>query len=991
MDAVNYWFAGTSLDWVIIIALVLVPAGCRWSALNGASWIADTLVLAPGLLAPQDACAAKRGELPVAGAMHSGLVSRIENPAMVSWLYQISRPGHLVEALVETVGSETPYTTLTYGTTQAVAFRRIRLAVKEFLPLSFIPYVTGILCTITSFVFLSFIGDYWAMGVLSILVVAKGVNVVTSRRRFIRDGGGRSSPRVSGDLLVLLNPNRWVRLRGDEDDLDFITSRQSVREPTYVESLALGGATLSVYAAAILARKSTTVGNLVIASLLSISAALLRLYNAASRCLYILNRKVSRHGSAKRYERLLDLAEEMIDIHGGRRDWAIEMGLVLSQPEPSAPRPPFTLFSMSSKNTIRKQREHSGRYCIPAALADRQIKDPAMLLAILNDIFGTHYSLQVFPELEAVLLSFIGACYDFGMIYGLLRPRWFCTSELGSVVSLLEQLKHEDTRRRKPSDRARKTGLILTPTLAPRRVWDLYSNRILPSWATKLVYSDIIAVSHAWLSPSARSETSTAINHYEWPVALPRELSLDDLRIELLNLGCKESGNLEYAWLDVLCLRQQSGKPLTSDELAQEWTIDVPAIGAIYRNCKSVVVYMNGLGLPFQTSDLSDPSHWCNRVETLQTLRLRDSGMLLGGRTDGSPSFDFSSLNRVVTKEPFVQQLGFRILTGEANMRHIISAVAEMKSRSAREDIDKIAGLIYPFCATIHPALYQAPEFFESRRFFGLYVGVGELAAPMFHAVFKAIRSVVPGAQEIYHAAIISSVWRRFIYCVTASTRADLFYLFPAAGDGHFKWTPSWSQLFDRAESLMKYGSYALQLPDEYSPFLLDMKPPARHELAMSSKPRQYGDHDEEYFCRAVRVRDCRVSGFACAAPPAEIRRGTITFSAKRPDGTIDTMIVNMVARHSIPIPNGAYCALANLANGANACRYWVVGYLNGGLIDTRPRFTKISVLEVDNDFGGEWTSMRLGENLGALRWDAAHGEYKGQKTSRWVKSVRLA
>ncbi len=51
-----------------------------------------------------------------------------------------------------------------------------------------------------------------------------------------------------------------------------------------------------------------------------------------------------------------------------------------------------------------------------------------------------------------------------------------------------------------------------------------------------------------------RVDAHTPINGYEWPVPMPRDANLDLIRIEMLNAGA------EYAWLDVLCLRQVGGR-----------------------------------------------------------------------------------------------------------------------------------------------------------------------------------------------------------------------------------------------------------------------------------------------------------------------------------------------------------------------------------------------------------------------------------------------
>lgn len=52
---------------------------------------------------------------------------------------------------------------------------------------------------------------------------------------------------------------------------------------------------------------------------------------------------------------------------------------------------------------------------------------------------------------------------------------------------------------------------------------------------------------------------------------MPKDTNLDLIRIELLNTGAN------YAWLYVLCLRQEGGE---SEHLRlEEWKLDVPTIG----------------------------------------------------------------------------------------------------------------------------------------------------------------------------------------------------------------------------------------------------------------------------------------------------------------------------------------------------------------------------------------------------------------------------
>ncbi|KZV75861.1 hypothetical protein PENSPDRAFT_741509 [Peniophora sp. CONT] len=291
-----------SLDSAGLIALADLATVSERTALIGTSWYLDALFLAPGLHRQQDASNVNGGELPAVGAMTSGYVFRIENQATVFWLQRVGRPGHLVDAR----------------------------AIRELRQLSFILYAVGIALTVSCFVFLGSIHDYWAVAVLGMLVVARAVNVSVFRRRAAGGWKGAKEPGVQGDLLVLLSQDRWVRLRGLVDDLKLVTSGQWVRDVEPVEGFAVAGATLLVYGAAALAPNASTIGNLCIAVLLLSSVALLGLCNAVTPDLCMFNRRVRQHGSPKAYARRVHMAEEMIEEHGGRRDWAIRMGLVLA-------------------------------------------------------------------------------------------------------------------------------------------------------------------------------------------------------------------------------------------------------------------------------------------------------------------------------------------------------------------------------------------------------------------------------------------------------------------------------------------------------------------------------------------------------------------------------------------------------------------------------------------------------------------------------------
>ena len=164
---------------------------------------------------------------------------------------------------------------------------------------------------------------------------------------------------------------------------------------------------------------------------------------------------------------------------------------------------------------------------------------------------------------------------------------------------------------------------IVRPELPPRRVWDLYANRVLPFYALSPLPAHwtlprkLWAVSHSWVAPSDRQYVLTAVNGRAWHVPIPRGATLDSIRDELLLLGA------EYVFLDVLCLRQKDDLfPQFEGVRKREWRLDVPTIGHVYntKDVRPVIVYFNGLGLPFRDGGTNegDKFHWFNRVWTTQ-------------------------------------------------------------------------------------------------------------------------------------------------------------------------------------------------------------------------------------------------------------------------------------------------------------------------------------------------------------------------------------
>ncbi|KAG8860521.1 hypothetical protein FRB96_003775 [Tulasnella sp. 330] len=272
---------GVSLDAAGLVALADLKTLARRTALVGGASYIDIFLLAPGIHCQQDASELNGGEYPTTGAMTNGYVFRVENQAT---------------------------------------------------PLASLFYLAGIALTVVVIALLVAIKDWWALGVLCMLAVARLLNTTVLKRRSQLGWKGAAEPGVQGDLLILLSQDRWVRMRGMVDDLKVVTAGQWLRETSNIESVAVSIATLLVYVSAALAGNASTVGSLLLACLLLVSVALLGLSNMVTTKLRMFGHVVRVDGKPTRYSRRLEMVKELIE-ESKRDDWAIGMGLIVPPAE----------------------------------------------------------------------------------------------------------------------------------------------------------------------------------------------------------------------------------------------------------------------------------------------------------------------------------------------------------------------------------------------------------------------------------------------------------------------------------------------------------------------------------------------------------------------------------------------------------------------------------------------------------------------------------
>jgi hypothetical protein len=233
--------------------------------------------------------------------MTTGYVFRIENPATVFFLQSVGETGKLTNISVSKADTQSP---------EGANF--LHLAAGSSV------MVLGLLTSLS---------DWWALSYLMALVLVRYISTAIIRAQARIDWHGQSEPGQLGDLFILLSYDRWVRMRGEVDDLKAVTSGRWLRRPTTFEDIMSGGTSLLAYAAPAVAANATLKGQIIIALLLLANAASLAIANHFTHSLRMKGKILQVHGPRKAYERRSILAEELITM-SGRKDWAVAMGLI---------------------------------------------------------------------------------------------------------------------------------------------------------------------------------------------------------------------------------------------------------------------------------------------------------------------------------------------------------------------------------------------------------------------------------------------------------------------------------------------------------------------------------------------------------------------------------------------------------------------------------------------------------------------------------------
>ena len=422
---------------------------------------------------------------------------------------------------------------------------------------------------------------------------------------------------------------------------------------------------------------------------------------------------------------------------------------------------------ISSFDTLSTQLPPGGNITPEQADVPCQELSEEVLCRSLTALFGLQDTTQAKHQWIRNDVRYFVACgFDFGLAYAAARVAWKHFNEHSvdsSVISVQRSQWHKhiqmlDEERSKVMEIDHSNSaqeLITSPySIMPRRLWDLRSNRVVDFKMLHASQSIIDtppsfwAVSHSWTGDMF--PVWTAMNQHQWPVPLPQSISLDYLRSELLTLGA------EYVWIDVVCLRQQSDIDYFEQLRQDEWKLDVPTIGNIYRAAANIVRYFNGLGVCFSNKGWDDPRHWLQRAWTLQEIA-NENTTINGGIPQDLDQVFLNSQGKVSEKvvklrsalRPVIQ------LAAQVDSSHgceVYELAREMKRRHASQPLDKLSGLLYLLRTTKLPC---------------------------------------------YDETMTSEdIWRQCFHLLPAGRKAEILFDFPYRGSDE-QWFPTWAQVLD--------------------------------------------------------------------------------------------------------------------------------------------------------------------------------------------------
>ncbi|PBK86140.1 hypothetical protein ARMGADRAFT_1035862 [Armillaria gallica] len=326
--------------------------------------------------------------------------------------------------------------------------------------------------------------------------------------------------------------------------------------------------------------------------------------------------------------------------------------------------------------TVPSQRIYTGaKPVISATLANTPCTTFGLrgLLEQLNDTLRTSYTLEILT-LSSLLEDCITNKYDFGTVYTSLHAAWH-TEDWSLIPSDYANVKRW-------TERCNKLHCMEIILCSHKYTLSGYG-----------IYIVIMSYQHGAQVENTRMQypmlglmrrTSWTCGH-QWPISIPKDADLNLIQIEMLNIG------LEYVWLDVLCLRQKGG--LREDLCVEEWMLDVPTIGQVYRVVK-VYCYLSGLvRMLAVTEDYLDSDRcWFNHVWTLQEVAHQNHefcGVTPDGPLDTKPYKDGNHANESLMRFP--QKLHCL----KQAFHETFEVLEVMRCRESTNPVDKIMGIAF--------------------------------------------------------------------------------------------------------------------------------------------------------------------------------------------------------------------------------------------------------------------------------------------------------
>ncbi|KFY27298.1 hypothetical protein V493_03590 [Pseudogymnoascus sp. VKM F-4281 (FW-2241)] len=279
---------GVALSASGLLALADLSTIANRTAITGTSTWLDVLVLAPGLHNQQRADTLSDLPNPLTQPLLTTSTHRPMSLTNAATIRYLARLGSGTRPITLRVGS--PRTQSLRTTISSASLRRARQTPRPSL---IAPLLYGIaLClTVGAMVIMVLTRDWWGVGILGALMLARALNVWIIRSR--TSGGAPTSAPASAlpgsppptpvepeSWMVKIDGESDICLHGLADDLEALTGGEWMRGKTAVEGYAEAAAKLTVYLVAAFSGNMHQTGDMVLLLLLLFSSGLLALSNS---------------------------------------------------------------------------------------------------------------------------------------------------------------------------------------------------------------------------------------------------------------------------------------------------------------------------------------------------------------------------------------------------------------------------------------------------------------------------------------------------------------------------------------------------------------------------------------------------------------------------------------------------------------------------------------------------------------------------------------